>query len=791
MTKGKCTSWIFLPLACAVLMVGGCSGNTTNNYGSGSSPASASQNPLNPKTLVQFKNPFVEIPIAPAPTANSYTATARKNDDWDFGLRIVDGVTGQTIRPKDPVTGQTIKTPTWYYDVNDAPLGIYGATVETTSNNPVTITYVNDLRDELPDPNATGLVKGIKGTGTLLTKHLLAVDTTVDGMNLGEPEVRTVPHLHGGHVDWRFDGHPEAWFTNIPASQQTAVKYGLAADPSRGFPGRPSDNKAIYTYANDQNAATLWFHDHSYGITRLQAYAGIAAFYLIRDSFEDALGLPRGPLGPNPVVPTLTSYKYDLPLVIQDKAFTADGALVFPTFTNLGLYTFNALRDKNGNATNTIRPEMFGNVNVVNGMAWPSKTVEQTAYRFRVLNAADSRVYNLWLEDADDGTVITPALAAQAATGAGQPGLAWPVIQIAAEQGLFPTAVPVMTGARDLGLTLANAERADIVIDFSHPVFRKNGAGRKLILRNDAPAPFGGLFGPANEDMSTLDPNTTGKVMRFVVDAATTATSYDAQIKAWTASLRPFAQQGGDLNAATPGTVRYIDLQERKDAAYAFFDPIANTTVYRTELLINGLRFSDPITENVPHDAVEEWVIINTTPDMHPLHLHLVKFQIIEKGHIKAGPGGTPLTDTERALLGLPPQPAPPEPPFSPPNYIRADGAGALPAPITSYTAYMPNTDPRDDPSGTPTGTLVPDTPGNSLFARSGNEIGYKDMVKVPPAMVSYDPNAGGEVVNPGYVRIRARFDLPAGAQAPATYMYHCHIISHEDEEMMRPFTVK
>ena len=210
-----------------------------------------------------------------------------------------------------------------------------------------------------------------------------------------------------------------------------------------------------------------------------------------------------------------------------------------------------------------------------------------------------------------------------------------------------------------------------------------------------------------------------------------------------------------------------MDFQERKDLSYAFFDPIANTTTYRTQLLINGLRFSDPITEKVSEGDVEEWVIINTTPDMHPLHLHLVRFQVIEKGYVLAGDGVAP-------------------------NYIRADGAGSLPAPIPSYASYVPNTDPRGpDPSGTPTGLLVPDGPGNSLYARSGNETGWRDTVMVPPAQVNYDPNGANEVVNPGYVKVRASFDLPAGAQAPATYMYHCHILSHEEHEMMRPFTVQ
>ncbi len=770
-------------MAGMILALAGC-GDTINQYSSQAGPTAAQQNPLNPKTLLQFENPFIEIPIAPTTTADTYNVTARKYPDWDFGLRITDPVSGQKIRPKDPVTGQSIKTPTWYYDINGAGLGIYGPTVEVTSGRPATVTYVNDLRDEHLDASGNP----IKGTGSLLTKHLLTVDPTVDGMSGGEPEVRIVTHLHGGHVDWRYDGHPEAWVTNIPAAQQTTVRYGLAADPTRGFPGRPSDNQVTYTYANDQDASTLWFHDHSLGITRLAAYAGMAAFYLIRDNYEDGLGLPKGLLAANPVVSSLKSYKYDLPIVLQDKSFTADGSLIFPTFTNLGAYAYTALRDRNGNATQTVRPEMFGNVNIVNGKAWPSKTVERTAYRFRLVNGADSRVYNLWLQDADDGTIITPALATAASASR-----AWPIIQLAAEQGLFTRAVPAMTGSAYNGLTIANGERADIVIDFSHPVFTKTVSGqtvgRKLILRNDAPVPFGGLFGSANEDMSTLDPTTTGKVMRFVVDAATTATSYDDKIKSLSATngLRPF-RAGEDLAAVTPAKTRFIDFQERKDPVYTYFDPIQGRNFYRTQLLINGLRFSDPITEVVNKNAVEEWVIINTTPDMHPLHLHLVKFQVIEKGHIKAGPGGTEILNSDLSsslsfLLTLPTQ--------NPPAYVRADGAGALPPDIRNYTAYAPNIDPRSDAFGNTIGVLVPDTTSNALHTRSGNEIGWKDTVKVPPAMTAYDPNGASEVVNPGYIRIRAKFDLPAGAEAPSTYMYHCHILSHEEHEMMRPFTVQ
>ena len=744
-------------------LLGGC-GNTTNstttNVQSTNSGFSAAQNPLNAKDLLQFENDFIEIPIAPysgaTATSQNFTVTLKQYTDWDFGLRAFNRLTGMVERPMNPVTGMPIKTPTWYYDINGAGLGIYGATVEVQSGVTATFTYVNDLRD---------------ANGQLLTKHVIAIDPSIDGMSMGEPEVRMVTHLHGGHVDWRYDGHPEAWVTNIPASQQTAVSYGLAADPVRGFPGRPSDNKFTYRYPNDQEASTLWFHDHTLGITRLHAYAGVAAVYVIRDALDsgttNTYGFPAGPLAANPVVPSLKSYKYDLPVVLQDKSFTADGSLVFPTYPNLGAYAYTVLRDRNGDPTQTLRPEMFGTVNVVNGKAWPKKTVERTGYRFRFVNGADSRVYNLWMEDADTGEIITEAMALASA-----PTRSWPIVQVAAEQGLFPRAVPVMTGSRNRGLALGTGERADVIIDFSHPVFMNGSVGRRLILRNDAPAPFGGLFGPENDDMSTLDPVTTGKVMLFVVSGPG-GTSYDARIKGWMAALGTAPA----LPAPPSDKIRYIDLQERKDSAFAFFDPLSGLAFNRMQLLINGLRFSDPITEKVSQDDVEDWIFINTTPDMHPLHLHLVKFQVVEKGHVNID--GSTVT------------------------YIPADGAGSMPAPVCvavntpagCYSSLHPNNEPRSTNSaGNSTGLLTPDTSDNSLFARSGNEIGWKDTVKVPPAEISYDPNGAVEVVNPGYVRLRAKFDLPAGADKPtggAVYMYHCHILSHEEHEMMRPFAVE
>jgi spore coat protein A, manganese oxidase len=418
--------------------------------------------------LQQFGSLFVEIPVAPADAANptTYTVTLRQGT-WDFGLRDVNGNTLM-----DPSTGKPIVTKTWGYDINGAFLGIYGATVEATKGTPLTFNYINELRAE---------VNGVKGTGPYLTKHLLQVDPTIDGTDMGEPECRMVTHLHGGEVGPESDGHPDSWVANDPAVQ---AKWSASANAATGFPGRPATNRQPpYVYPNTQDASTIWFHDHSMGITRLNAYAGVAAFYLVKDPTVESAGalanLPKGRYA-NPVVPSLQSDEFDLPVVLQDKDFTADGSLVFPTFTNLGAYAFNVLHDKNGNDVPLLRPEMFGDVITVNGKAWPYKNVKTQAYRFRIVNGSDSRVYNLWLQDYDTGEVITPAIAAAAATTAGVTAT-WPVVQIGAEQGYSDHAVDVATGPATDGLLIPPGERADIIIDFGHPVFK----GRNIIVRND------------------------------------------------------------------------------------------------------------------------------------------------------------------------------------------------------------------------------------------------------------------------------------------------------------------
>lgn len=726
----------------ATLLVGaavafqGCSGDTTTTTTTTTvvtQQKSANQRaPISSLNLQQFGNALVEIPIAPKDTATPavYNVSVRQGT-WDFGLRYVDG-----SKINDPATGKPIVTKTWGYDINGVFLGVYGATVEATKGTPLTFNYFNELREE---------TNGVKGTGPYLTKHLLQVDPTIDGTNKGEPECRIVTHLHGGEVGWKSDGHPEAWVTNDPAVQ---AKWAAAEDSAMGFPGRPASNRLDpYLYPNTQEACTLWFHDHSMGITRLNAYAGVAAFYLVKDPTVEGAGalanLPKGRYA-NPVVPALQSDEFDLPVVIQDKDFTDDGSLVFPTFTNLGAYTFTVLHDQNGNEIPILRPEMFGDVIIVNGKAWPYKNVKTQAYRFRLLNGSDSRVYNLWLQDNDTGEIITPTVAAAAATAAGVTAT-WPVVQIAAEQGYADHAVDVATGPQGNGLLIPPGARADIIIDFGHPVFK----GRNIVVRNDCPAPFSGQFGPSAEDPSTLEPKTTGKIMLFKV-ANTTGTPSPLLAAAGPASsLRTAEVAYGAYPALTPTRAagpRYLDFQERKDPAYSFLDPTTGVVSFRTQLLLNNHLFSDPITEKPQVDDVEEWVMINTTPDVHPMHLHLVKFEVVEKGYVD-----------NITFPGV---------------YSRADGV-AMPV-ITNPAALIPNAEP---------GNLAGTAPANSVWNVAPNEqMAWKDMVMVPPAQTPFD--AGTDVVYPGYVKIRARFSQVG------TYMWHCHILSHEENDMMRPFMV-
>jgi spore coat protein A, manganese oxidase len=260
-----------------------------------------------------------------------------------------------------------------------------GPTIEVEKNEKVNVLWANHLPE----------------------RHFLPVDKTIHGANKGAPEVRTVVHVHGGTTPASSDGHPDAWFT-------------------RGFKQKgPQFKRKVYHYPNQQDATTLWYHDHALGITRLNIYAGLAGFYLVRDRHERSLSLPKG--------------KYEIPLIIQDRSFHEDGSLFYPSKPQPASPKL---------PTPSIVPDFFGNFILVNGKVWPYLEVEPRKYRFRLLNASNERSYTFSLSS-------------------GQP-----FFQIGTDGGFLQAPILVKQ------ITLFPAERVDVIIDFSAH------KGQQIILRN-------------------------------------------------------------------------------------------------------------------------------------------------------------------------------------------------------------------------------------------------------------------------------------------------------------------
>ena len=303
--------------------------------------------------------------------------------------------------------------------------------------------------------------------------------------------------------------------------------------------------------------------------------------------------------------------------------------------------------------------EYFGDVMLVNGKVWPFLDVEPRMYRFRILNGCNARILNLDIGGPDF----------------------W---QIGAEGGMWDIPVPVKN------LVMAPAERADVLVDFS------NFAGQTIVIKNHKP------HSPVSNPAPELP-----QVMQIRV-----GTNVSQQGPA----AIPSSLLGGRAAIVTGpiAATRYITLNEIDVDEPTWF------------LNLNGLHFEDPITDTEPAPkvgTVEDWVYINVTGDTHPMHTHLVTFQVI---------GRTPF-DVEAY-----------EEAFEGPNGVTGG----------------------HDPSSFATGPEEPPDP---------TERGFKDTVKA----------------NPGYfTRIRAKFDLPTGVTAPQSYVHHCHIVEHEDNDMMRPFTV-
>jgi spore coat protein A len=606
-----------------------------------------------------------------------------------------------------------------------------GFTVEAKQHQPTTVLYTNDLR-------------------TPRLQKLLPVDQTLawaDPLGLGcafqrkmpgdcweqyHGPVPTVVHLHGGEVPPAFDGGPEAWFT---ATGRQGGNY------SSLFPVRP--NQALYRYPNAQEAAAIWFHDHAMGTTRLNVYGGIAAFYLLRDDLDT--GKPGNPLG-------LPAGAQEVELALQDRSFAADGQLLYHDKTQLSDPADHPFW----------RPEFFGDVVVVNGKAWPYFNVEPRRYRFRLLNGSNARFYSLAFRN--DGGGPAPTF--------------W---QIGTDGGRLDKPV------RMTSLLIAPGERADVIVDFT--AF----AGAVLTVTNDAKAPF--------PDGDPNDPATTGQIMQVRVGAAPSTGDTSCDPAAGACNLRPGnpivrlvdPSTGAIAAGVTPSLKRQFILKE-----------IAVDTGPR-EVVINNTRFSgmkestlklrDPTpvrdafglgegfaTEGPRVGATELWEVANLTVDAHPIHLHLVQFQVLNRQVLDTGEDeitGEPLGYMKHWEAAFP-------------GGVLAEGDG----PPRPYD--RPN---RDGAIG-----------GNPSFSRylvgepelpAPNEAGWKDTVVMYPGTVTRllvrwapqdvpvaraRPGVNLFPFDPSLTDPRHR-DV-AGNPGAAGYVWHCHILEHEDNDMMRPYAV-
>jgi spore coat protein A, manganese oxidase len=421
----------------------------------------------------------------------------------------------------------------------------------------------------------------IEWVNHLPTKHFLPVDFSLHGCGHDIPEVRACVHLHGACTQSKEDGQPEDWFV----------------------PGK----SRICRYPLQQDATALWYHDHAMGLNRLNIYAGLFGQFLIRDHAEDALNLPSG--------------AYEVPLTLYDRNFTADGQLFYPT---------------SGIPDRPWVPEFSGDAILINGKVRPYFEVEPRPYRFRVLNAANSRFFGLTFTKQQ------------------------PFHQIGTDQGLLPAPVPLTS------LMLAPAERADLLIDFSQ------SAGQRLHLLTGA--------------FEILE-------FRVAPSANPSAAPSSASAKPATlpATLRPVPR----LPESSAITTRTITLNEYQDNA-------GNPMI----MLLNRKHWYEPVTETPRLNTTEIWEFVNLTEDTHPMHLHLVRFQLLDRR----------VFDTFDYLMH---------------KQLRFQGP-----------------------------VLPPDP----------NELGWKDTIQCPPAMIT---------------RIIVRFE-----GYPGRYLYHCHILEHESNDMMRPFEV-
>jgi FtsP/CotA-like multicopper oxidase with cupredoxin domain len=650
-----------------------------------SAPVALAQIPggsLDPDSVSKFVTPMLIPPVMPR-AATLRAPGGKPVDYYEISMRQIE----QQILP----AGLPMTT-VWGYGgkaaqsnrgllVHNAP----SLTIEATVGRPVRVKWINELVDE---------------DGKFLP-HLLPVDPTLHWANPpGGDEGRDnrptfdstpgrytgpvpiVTHVHGAvgvHDD--SDGYAEAWYLpdaeNIPDGYATdGTWYDFFAGKAAGTYGVTwGPGFATFQYPNENRAATIWYHDHALGMTRLNVYAGPAGFYLIRGGpsgdkavLDSRTGTTAVLPGPAPregdKFPPNKPYR-EIPIAIQDRAFNTDGSLFYPDSRAF----FDGITGPYIPTTDLSpiwNPEFFGNMIMVNGNTWPFLEVEQRRYRLRFLNGCQSRFLIL---DFDGISGVD-------------------VWQIGNEGG-FLAAPAHLTADNGNRLLMGLAERADLIVDFTDvPV-------GNYVLRNVGPdEPFGG--GEPPDDFDVADPDTTGQILQFRVVAAVGVDD----------STPPqFLQLPAITPLPAPTVTRPLALIEK--VSEFFEDAPAEALLGTVEAGVpEAHEWMEAVTENPSVGATELWEFYNTTADAHPMHVHEIVFEVVNR---------------EGLVLNEDGEVAEP---------IELDGTVTLP---------------------------------------EAWESGFKDTVIAYPGQVT---------------RLRARF------ATPGQFVWHCHIVEHEDNEMMRPYRI-
>ncbi len=666
--------------------------------------AAATQGPGLSDPLLQPKF-LVDVPNALDP--------AFIYDTSKGAIKVGVGQTVQQTGLVDPITGTALSTTVWGYG-DDKSFTWPGRTFQVRSLEPLEVKWANGLKGR--PYLLTG--KDNRSLGYEDYTGRPVVDTSLhwayslpgcDGYTIAKDGVPIVAHVHGGHSDFQYDGNPEFFF-----------------GPGYAIRGPQWVDKK-YVYQNDQPAGTVWYHDHALGITRLNVYAGMAGFYIIRDDFDT--GLFGNPLD-------LPAFPYEAAFAIQDKMFKDDGELFYPAFPGDPFYD-DFITGEGADLPPGVFPgggptalaEFFGDHMVVNGKIWPKMDVEPRNYRLRFLNGCDSRFLVMQFFEVPPGatdfaSVLNGPL---------------PFTVIGSDQGLASSPTTVDTLLSETG------SRYDIIFDFKQVAF-----GNRIIMKNiGGDAPFGGDF-PGEVFFGETD-----RIMAFDVNLP---------IDPGVPDVTPTGINFGPV-VPTPTRLRKVALFEGMDE-YGRLQPLLGTAEPATDYAGNpinwppeydtltqgapggalfgqmegSIAWHSPTTENPALGSTEEWEIWNVTGDAHPVHLHLVNFEILGRQEIV---WDSHTTEDDRVI---------PNAVWSSP---AGDGTYLVVQPVVQHNGELG------------TGFRIVDlTYGAALPQPTAYvENAPKDMVTALPGQIT---------------RIKATFDKPG------RYVWHCHILSHEDHEMMR-----